>query len=207
MSVKLVWITPEAEKIISYCARVSSPQNQENYATAGKLLAYCARNSHWSVFEMASMCLEIETTRAISAQIIRHKYLNFQEFSLRYAQATDYTLPLFRNQDYKNRQNSFDTVEPEVQQTFQQKSRDLIDKSFELYNEMVSAGIAKESARMVLPLSTNTRLYVSGTIRSWIHYIQLRTDPSTQLEHREIALQAKTILLDQCPALADFFTV
>ena len=363
MSVSLVWITPEAEKIVSYCARVSNPANQNNQATASKLLQYCAKHSHWSVFEMASMCVEINTTRAISAQILRHKSLHFQEFcvaegtlitckdqdgttkylpievcyeyqfekrligfsptmvkvydeenkqfvwtnckevfntgqkecykltledgktitstedhkyfttsgfkplkeynvgdllmvyntengdeksgekglfqsilsienvgvkmtydievehkshnyvangivthnSQRYAEALDYDLPVFRHQDTKNRQNSFDTVSEEEQIKLQERSKELMDQSFALYHEMVKSGIAKESARFILPLCTETRMYVSGTLRSWIHYIQLRTDPSTQKEHREIANEVKEILCKECPSLICLF--
>ena len=204
MSVKLVWITPEAEKIISYCARVSNPANQENYDTAPKLLKYCAKNSHWSVFEMASMCVEIETTRAISAQILRHKTMNFQEMSQRYMAVdnTNLELPELRRQDNKNRQNSIDDI-PEINDKYKDKIKQLFDSSLDLYNELLEDGVAKECARFVLPLSTGTRLYMSGNIRSFIHYIQVRGHSSTQKEHREIALKIKDILLENIGSLTD----
>jgi len=204
MSVKLVWITPEAEKVISYCARVSNPANQENYDTAPKLLKYCAKNSHWSVFEMASMCVEIETTRAISAQILRHKTMNFQEFSQRYmdVNSLNLELPELRRQDHKNRQNSIDDI-PEINGKYKDKIDKLFNDSLSLYNELLEDGVAKECARFVLPLSTGTRLYMSGTIRSFIHYIQVRGHVSTQKEHREIALKIKDILLENIGSLTD----
>jgi len=203
MSAKLIWITPDAQNIISYCARVSNPKNQENYDTAPKLLKYCANHGHWSIFEQASMCIEIETTRAISAQMLRHKSMNFQEHSMRYSESTNFELPKFRNQDNKNRQNSLDNVDETLQNDFQKRSLDLIQKSFELYEEMLFKGIAKESARFILPLCTNTRLYMTGSIRSWIHYLQSRTAEDTQLEHREIALKIKDILLEHLPVLKE----
>jgi thymidylate synthase (FAD) len=203
MSARLVWITENAQNVISYCARVSNPANQENYTTANKLLKYCAKNGHWSVFETASMCIEIETTRAISAQIIRHRSFSFQEHSQRYAESLTYSLPSFRSQDLKNRQNSIDNIDESKQQDFQERSKDLINKCFELYQDMLKEGVAKETARMVLPMCTNTKLYMSGSIRSWIHYIQLRANKDTQLEHRKIAEQVKTILLAQIPVLSE----
>jgi len=203
MSSRLVWITENAQNVISYCARVSNPKNQENYDTAHKLLKYCAKNGHWSVFETASMCIEIETTRAISAQIARHRSFSFQEHSQRYAESLTYSLPSFRSQDLKNRQNSIDNIEESKQQDFQDRSNELIKKCFDLYQEMLKEGVAKESARMILPMCTNTKLYMSGTIRSWIHYIKLRAHKDTQLEHRNIAEQIKTILLAQIPVLSE----
>jgi thymidylate synthase (FAD) len=202
-TVKLEWITPDAQHMIAKCARVSNPANQENRTTEVKLLKYLATHKHWSPFEMASMCLEIHTTRAISAQIIRHRSFAFQEFSQRFAVSTDYTLPYFRSQDYKNRQNSFDDITAEQQEQLQQKAQLVIKQCFDLYNELVGAGVAKESARMILPLCTNTTIYMTGSIRSWIHYIQLRADVDTQKEHRDVAEQAKQILLQQIPSLAE----
>ena len=347
--VKLVWITNDAEKVISYCARVSNPANQENYDTAAKLLRYCYKNNHWSVFEMASMCLEINTTRAIAAQILRHRSFSFQEFCLasnsmiscvapynysigqlyqlqqqgsplpyvivfdeehnkfvgvpilqvfdtgkkscvkislengrtltstlehkflnsqnqflplsdfkvgdeiatyvsiyepilyqtivsiipetelvstfdmevlhnshnyvansivshnsqRYANVNelDIELPKFRIQDIKNRQSSHDTLDIEKQTEFQEKTQQLFEQSKQLYNEMIEHGVAKESARFILPLSTQTRIYMNGTIRSWIHYCNLRCEEGTQLEHREIAKQIRDILIKHIPSL------
>jgi len=203
MSARLVWITDKAQNVISYCARVSNPSNQENYDTAPKLIKYCAKNGHWSIFETASMCIEIETTRAISAQIARHRSFSFQEHSQRYAESLTYSLPQFRSQDLKNRQNSLENIEESKQQELQDKSKQVIEKCFELYQEMLKEGVAKETARMILPMCTNTRMYMSGTIRSWIHYIKLRAHKDTQLEHRKIADQIKTILLEQIPVLSE----
>ena len=202
-NVSLVWITPEAEKIISYCARVSNPANQENYDTADKLLRYCYKNAHWSVFEMASMCLEINTTRAIAAQIIRHRSFSFQEFSQRYANVNELNIqvPSFRMQDHKNRQSSHDTLTSDQQQILQDKAKHIIDNCMELYNELIDQGVAKECARFILPMCTSTRLYMSGTIRSWIHYVQLRTDDGTQKEHRELANQVRELLIQNIPSL------
>jgi thymidylate synthase (FAD) len=203
MSVSLVWITPKAQEVIGYCARVSNPANQSNHNTAPKLLKYCIKHKHWSPFEMASMCIEINTTRAISAQILRHKSFNFQEFSLRYAEALDFEVPTFRLQDSKNRQNSLDVLPDELQKTLQTKAEEVMKVSETFYEELLSQGVAKESARFVLPLATKTRLYMSGTIRSWIHYLQVRLDPSTQKEHRELAEQIKSILFTNCPDIAE----
>jgi thymidylate synthase (FAD) len=200
MKVSLVHVTPDAEKHIAYCARVSSP-NQEN-PEYEKLLAYCVRNAHWSVFEMASMCLEITTSRAISAQILRHRSFNFQEFSQRYAEATEYVIHTARRRDEKNRQNSIDDMSPEVQDWFLRAQVDVLTVADQHYRQAIEMGIAKESARMLLPLSTQTRLYMHGTVRSWIHYIQVRTDNSAQLEHREIAEQCKSIFCEQLPTVA-----
>jgi thymidylate synthase (FAD) len=203
MSVKLIWITPEAEKVISYCARVSNPSNQENYDTAPRLLKYCAKNKHWSVFEQASMCVEVETTRAISAQILRHK-LQAQEFSQRYASVdnTSIEIPHLRRQDTKNRQSSIDDI-PDINEAFRERIEKHFFESFQLYNDLLEQGVAKESARFVLPLSTKTRLYLSGNIRNWIHYCQARCHESTQKEHRDIAMQVREILLEQLPSLCE----
>ncbi len=203
MSVKLIWITPEAEKVISYCARVSNPSNQENYDTATRLLKYCAKNKHWSVFEQASMCVEIETSRAISAQILRHR-LQAQEFSQRYASVDDTSIeiPHLRRQDHKNRQNSIDDI-PDINEAFRERIEKHFAESYQLYCDLLDQGVAKECARFVLPLSTKTRLYLSGNIRNWIHYCQVRCDPATQKEHRDIALQVRNILLEQLPSLKE----
>jgi thymidylate synthase (FAD) len=209
-SVSLIWITPEAEQRIAYCARVSNPSNQNNPNYA-KLLRYCAENGHWSVFEMANMCVEINTTRDISAQILRHRSFSFQEFSTRYSdtsQLGDVPLPDLRMQDKKNRQNSIRLEDAELTEDQVSRIKDLqteIDSlyrsSANLYNQMLSEGIAKECARKILPLNTPTRLYANGTLRSWIHYVQVRSHESTQLEHRKIALAVKEIMKDNAPTV------
>lgn len=201
---KLVWVTPDAENIISYCARVSNPANQENYATAPKLLRYCIDHQHWSVFEMASMCLEINTTRAISPQILRHRSFSFQEFSLRYAEAmSNPMMPELRLQDAKNRQNSLPLAGDHSAAALYQDIADHYAKATALYDHLLRCGIAREVARDVLPLATPTRLYMSGTIRSWIHYVQLRCGNGTQKEHRLIAESARDILFAQLPTIAE----
>lgn len=186
MSVKLVWITPEAEKMISYCARVSSPQNQENYNTAPKLLKYCLDHAHFSVFEMANLCVEISTSRAIAQQILRHRSFTFQEFSQRYAPVTSALTYEARRQDSKNRQNSIDDLSEETKLWFEEAQQKVLDTSFNLYNKALEKGIAKESARFLLPLSTKTTLYMNGTVRSWITYLNLRRANGTQREHSDI---------------------
>ena len=205
-SVKLIWVTPEAENIISYCARVSSPQNQENYDTAAKLLKYCLKQKHFSIFEMANMCVEINTTRAISAQIIRHKSFSVQEYSLRYADTTaigQAIMPHLRRQDQKNRQNSIDDLSLELTGNYYRRISTLFEEAEHLYKEMVSNGVAKECARAVLPLATPTRLYLNGTVRSWITYIALREKNGTQMEHMKIAKDIKTIFCGQFPTIAE----
>lgn len=201
--VKLVSITPDAQHTIAYCARVSNPQNQQNLLTEPKLLSYLVKHKHWSPFELAHMTIEIKTTRAISSQIIRHRSFAFQEFSQRFAQVHEYIMPHYRVQDSKNKQGSFDTLSQNQQEMFQRKTKEQIENTFTLYDEMLSQGIAKESARLILPMCTATTIYMSGTIRSWIHYLQLRTQWDTQKEHREIADQIKEILIKECPWLSD----
>jgi thymidylate synthase (FAD) len=203
MKVELVWATPEAEKIITYCARVSSPQNQEKYDTAPKLLKYCIVNGHWSIFEQANMCLEITTGRDISAQILRHRSFSFQEFSQRYAKAVTYEEREARSQDLKNRQNSIDNQSEENRIWFKKAQEDLWNKAYETYELALSNGIAKECARSLLPLNTQTKLYMNGTVRSWIHYIQLRSANGTQKEHQDIANAAKSVFVDNFPVIAD----
>ena len=200
-SAKLVWITPNAEQVIAYCARVSNPANQDNEATAGRLLRYCIKHKHWSVFEMASMCVEINTTRAIAPQILRHRSFSFQEFSQRYAVALDLDMPDLRRQDTKNRQNSIDDLDSETSAFIQSKIDDHFRDARELYEYILSKGIAKECARSVLPLNTTTRLYMSGTIRSWLHYVDLRGDNGTQREHMSIARSVGDILADELPTI------
>jgi thymidylate synthase (FAD) len=199
---KLIWITPEAEQLIGKIARVSNPANEDNPNVVG-LLKYLIKHKHWSPFEMASMCLEIQTTRAIAPQILRHRSFSFQEFSQRYAVATEVDMPHLRRQDLKNRQNSIDDMPQAIEANFGQDIFDHFQAGKKLYQEMLDAGVAKECARAVLPLNTTTRLYMSGTIRSWLHYIDLRSWHGTQWEHTQIALNALTILKEQLPTIAD----
>ena len=202
--VKLISVTPDAEKTMGYVARVSNPANQENPNVAG-LLKYCVKHQHWSVFEQAFMTLEIETTRGIAAQILRHRSFTYQEFSQRYADSSllGDSIPLFdlRRQDTKNRQNSIDDIDDSVKQEFDSKIRKHFDDSMVLYQSMLDMGIAKECARFVLPLATPTRIYMSGSCRSWIHYISLRSGHGTQKEHMDIANACKEIFAEQFPTI------
>lgn len=191
-----------AQELISYIARVSNPSNQSNFDTAPKLLKYCINHKHWSPFEMADMTVEINTSRAVAAQILRHRSFSFQEYSLRYAPATEIIHYYGRRQDLKNRQNSIDDLSSEDQEWFQHAQDQIEVESTSLYKEALSRGIAKEQARFLLPLSTATVLYMKGSVRSWIHYIELRTDPATQLEHRELAEEIKQIFAEQFPDIA-----
>jgi thymidylate synthase (FAD) len=206
MSVKLVSVTPDAEKMMAYVARVSNPNNQENPNYA-KLLGYCIKHNHWSVFEQSFMTLEIETTRGLAAQILRHRSFTYQEFSQRYADSSMLAdqVPMFdlRRQDTKNRQNSIDDIDPFVKQEFEIKIRRHFDEAMVLYQSMLDSGIAKECARFVLPLATPTRLYMSGSCRSWIHYITLRSANGTQKEHMDIAEACKKIFVEQFPTCAE----
>jgi len=206
MSVKLISVTPDAEQTMAYVARVSNPNNQENPNYA-KLLGYCIKHNHWSVFEQSFMTLEIETTRGLAAQILRHRSFTYQEFSQRYADSSllseKIPLPELRRQDTKNRQNSIDDIDDWTQTRFDMKMLRLFTQSMDLYKEMLEAGIAKECARFVLPLATPTRLYMSGSCRSWIHYIQLRSANGTQKEHMEIAEACKKIFAEQFPTVAE----
>ena len=204
-SVKLISVTPDAEQTMAHIARVSNPNNQDNPNYAG-LLRYCIKHNHWSVFEQSSMTLEIETTRAIAAQILRHRSFTFQEFSQRYAQSNELgkiELPDLRRQDTKNRQNSIDDVDPFVKQKFEAQMITLFSSAQSLYNQMIEEGIAKECARMVLPLCTPTRIYMTGSARSWIHYINLRSANGTQKEHMDIANACKSIFIDTFPTIAE----
>ena len=198
---ELVWITPNAEALIAKIARVSNPNN-ENNPKYEKLIRYLIEHKHWSPFEMASMCVEIKTTRAIAAQILRHRSFSFQEFSQRYSEALDAHVPQLRRQDKKNRQNSIDDLDVGLKMDFQERIDNLYDDSFDLYNDMIAHGVAKECARSVLPLNTETRLYMSGTIRSWLHYVDLRADDDTQLEHRAIASSIGEILASEVQSVA-----
>jgi thymidylate synthase (FAD) len=206
MNVDLVWVTPSSEEMIVKMARVSAPANQDNMDTAPKLLRYLIKHKHWSPFEMANMTVEIETTRSISAQIIRHRSFSFQEFSQRYADTKELgpaVIPHLRRQDHKNRQNSIDDLSSEDVANYYRRISLLFEDAEHLYREMVSQGIAKECARSVLPLGTQTRLYMNGTLRSWIHYLQLRCDPGTQFEHRQIAEWIKQIFCKQFPVIGE----
>jgi thymidylate synthase (FAD) len=203
--VKLVSITPDAQHLIAYCARVSNPSNQQNLDTEEKLLRYLIDQEHWSPFEMANMVVEINTTRAIAPQILRHRSFSFQEFSQRYADVTAIgspIVPTLRRQDTKNRQNSIDDLTVDKTQIYYRRISQHFAEAEDLYREMVSNGVAKESARAVLPLASPTRLYMNGTIRSWIHYCDLRMGLGTQKEHREIALNVMELLCQQLPAVA-----
>ena len=205
MKVQLITVTPDAEKNMAFVARVSNPNNQDNENFSG-LLKYCIRHQHWSVFEQAHMTLEIETTRAIAAQILRHRSFTFQEFSQRYAQSNELgeiELPELRRQDIKNRQNSIDDLDKEVVDKLNRQMITLFSSAQALYNQMVEKGVAKECARMVLPLCTPTRIYMTGSVRSWIHYIELRSAHGTQKEHMEIAESCKDVFKEQFPVVSE----
>ena len=204
-SVKLVTVTPEAEKTMGYVARVSNPNNQENPKVAG-LLKYCINHQHWSVFEQAHMTLEIETSRGIAAQVLRHRSFTFQEFSQRYADSNllgTIELPELRKQDKKNRQNSTDDLDPKLVDTLNRQMNTLFSSALSLYNQMLEDGVAKECARMVLPLCTPTKIYLTGSCRSWIHYINLRSAHGTQKEHMEIAEACRKVFTEQFPAVSE----
>jgi thymidylate synthase (FAD) len=201
-SAQLVHTTPNAEELISFMARVSNPSNQTNTETSAKLIKYLITHNHWSPFEMVNMCVEINTTRSIAAQILRHRSFSFQEFSQRYADVTTIgtpVIPSLRKQDLKNRQNSTDDLSTEKKEIFMRRIGQLFAESEDLYREMVSSGVAKECARDVLPMSSPSRLYMNGTIRSWLHYCDLRTAHGTQREHVLIAQQVKDILYLELP--------
>ena len=207
MNVQLVTVTPDAEKTMGYVARVSNPANQENPNVAG-LLKYCAKHQHWSVFEQAFMTLEISTTRAIAQQILRHRSFTYQEFSQRYADSTllgfdKIPLPELRRQDTKNRQNSIDDLDPFEVQNLELQMQTLFDSSLALYEQMLKRGVAKECARNVLPLCVPTKMYMSGSVRSWIHYINLRSANGTQKEHMDVANACKDIFIEQFPIVSE----
>ena len=205
MNVRLVSITPDAEKTMAYIARVSNPSNQDNENFAG-LLRYCIKHQHWSVFEQSSMTLEIETTRGLAAQILRHRSFTFQEFSQRYADSNllgEIELPELRRQDTKNRQNSIDDLDPAVVEKLEKQMNTLFSSSLALYNQMLESGVAKECARFVLPLATPTRLYMTGSCRSWVHYINLRSAHGTQKEHMEIAEACRKVFTEQFPSVSE----
>ena len=203
---RLISVTPDAEKTMAYVARVSNPNNQENPNYA-KLLGYCIKHNHWSVFEQSFMTLELETTRGIAAQVLRHRSFTYQEFSQRYADSSMLAdnIPIFdlRSQDLKNRQNSIDDVDDFTKQQFEIEIQKHFASAMDLYKTMLDKGIAKECARFVLPLATPTKIYMSGSCRSWIHYINLRTANGTQKEHMDLANSCKQIFIEQFPTVAE----
>jgi thymidylate synthase (FAD) len=211
MKVELISITKPVKKdiehftpeeVMSYVARVSNPSNQMNNETSSKLLGYCIKHAHWSVFEHVNMTVEIQTSRAIAAQILRHRSFVFQEFSQRYAEAVDVETYPARRQDNKNRQNSIDDMDEDVKKWFQFAQEDIANVSMNLYKQALAKGIAKEQARFLLPLSTSTTLYMTGNVRNWLHYVELRTKNGTQLEHKEIADAIKVIFSEQFPSIS-----
>ena len=206
MNVSLVSVSPDAEKHMAYCARVSNPNNQDNENYAG-LLRYCIKHQHWSIFEQAFMTLEINTTRGLAAQILRHRSFTFQEFSQRYADTnlldTNIPLPELRRQDTKNRQNSIDDIPEKQSKMLLGRIQNYFNEGLDLYNELLREGIAKECARFVLPLATPTRIYMSGSVRSWVHYIDLRSGHGTQKEHMDIANACKDIFKEQFPTVSE----
>ena len=203
--IKLVSVTPNAEQHMGYVARVSNPKNQDNPNVSG-LLKYCIKHGHWSVFEQAFMTVEINTTRGLAAQILRHRSFTYQEFSQRYADSSmlgkEIPLPELRRQDDKNRQNSINDLDPLVVQDFNAKMQKHFVDGMKLYKEMLDAGVAKECARFVLPLATPTRIYMTGSVRSWIHYIDLRSAHGTQKEHMAVAEGVRSIFSEQFPTVA-----
>ena len=205
-NVKLISVTPDAEKHMAYCARVSNPNNQENEKFSG-LLKYCVKHQHWSIFEQAYMTLELNTTRGIAAQVLRHRSFTYQEFSQRYADssllAKTIPLPELRRQDTKNRQNSIDDIDPFTRQKFEMLMQQHFSQAMDLYQRMLDEGIAKECARFVLPLAVPTKIYMTGSVRSWIHYIQLRSANGTQKEHMDIALQCRDVFVKELPICAE----
>lgn len=202
--VNLVWATPDAENLVARMARVSNPNNQHNPETAPKLLSYLVKNKHWSPFEMANVCVEIETTRDIARQILRHRSFSFQEFSQRYAVSTMYDVRETRLQDMKNRQSSLLNEDRELADMWERAQRDVIDHATKVYSWALQNNIAKEVARSVLPEgNTISRMYMNGTLRSWLHYIDIRCDAATQKEHREIAEKCRQIIYTICPSIKE----
>ena len=204
-SVSLISVTPKAEEIIAYCARVSNPQNQDN-PDSERLIRYLIKHRHWSPFEMAHIVMEIRTTRAIAAQILRHRSFSFQEFSQRYADVSTMAFakpPSLRRQDIKNRQSSIDDLDQETVSKLSSKANLLFEQSRDLYQEMLAAGVAKECAREVLPLATPTKIYMAGSVRSWLHYIDLRSAHGTQKEHQDVAIKCREILTKEMPCVCN----
>ena len=204
-NIKLVSVTPDAEQHMAYVARVSNPKNQDNDQFAG-LLKYCIKHGHWSVFEQAFMTVEINTTRGLAAQILRHRSFTYQEFSQRYADssmlADQIPLPELRRQDEKNRQNSTDDMNPRTVNHYNRKMEQHFKQGMKLYQNMLKYGVAKECARFVLPLATPTRIYMTGSVRSWIHYVDLRSAHGTQKEHMAVAEGVRSIFSEQFPTVA-----
>ena len=201
--VELIHVTPDAEELVAYMARVSNPKNQNNKETAPKLIRYLIKHKHWSPFEMVNMCVEIKTTRSIAAQILRHRSFSFQEFSQRYSEVYSLpVLPRLREQDLINRQNSTNTLDPSLVDSLTDDIEKHYDDAMKLYHQLLDKGVAKECAREVLPLSTPTRMYMNGTLRSWLHYCDLRTANGTQYEHKLIADQVQDIIMTQFPMVS-----
>ena len=206
MKVNLVWATPDIEEKVAYCARVSNPENQHNRETAPKLLKYLMKHKHWSPFEMANVCMEIETTRDIARQILRHRSFSFQEFSQRYAVVNDFSFRDCRVQDEKNRQNSLTTEDRELQNWWNSAQLRVQQEAEFMYRAALNRGVAKEQARALLPEGMAvSRMYMNGTLRSWLHYIEVRTDPSTQKEHRDVAEACKTVIGLVCPSIMEIW--
>lgn len=206
--VKLVHATPNAENLVSYMARVSAPKNQENFDTAPKLIKYLMKHSHWSPFEMVNMCVEINTTRDIAAQILRHRSFSFQEFSQRYADVRELgslEVPQLRRQDTKNRQNSIPDLDKGLEFQLKTQVTELFNRAQDLYSSMLNYGVAKESARKILPMNSPSRIYMNGTLRSWIHYIDLRSANGTQLEHQQIAIECGKVFAEQFPSINEAY--
>ena len=200
-------VDKNAQDVISYIARVSNPNNQLNFDTTAGLLRYCIKHEHWSIFEQAYMTLEINTTRGIAAQILRHRSFTFQEFSQRYADtnllAEDIQIPELRRQDTKNRQNSTDDLQEEQVFVLNKMIQDLFRDSKDTYNYLLGQGVAKECARFVLPLATPTRIYMTGSCRSWVHYINLRSSHGTQKEHMDIAEGCRVVFKQEFPSVSE----
>lgn len=201
--VELVWVTPNAEQLITKMARVSNPTNEDNMETAPRLLRYLIKHKHWSPFELGNMCVKINTERDISAQILRHRSFTFQEYSSRYSRMAPAEIPELRRQDLSNRQNSIDDLSADVIDEMQDKIAVQLASTYNVYQELLDKGVAKECARRILPLCTPTTLYMNGTIRSWIHYIELRSANGTQKEHQDIANQIKSIFITQLPIISE----
>ena len=203
-NVKLIHSTPDGDNLVAYMARVSNPNNQDNTETSGRLIKYLITHKHWSPFEMVNMCVEINTTRSIAAQILRHRSFSFQEFSQRYAQVTEpIGVPELRRQDTKNRQNSIDDLDSFTLQHFQVRLQHHFQQSMDIYEAMLKDGVAKECAREVLPLCTPTKLYMNGSLRSWLHYCDLRCANGTQKEHQDIADMCKELIIQQFPLVSE----
>ena len=206
MKVELVWATPDLEEKVAYCARVSNPNNQRNHETAPKLLKYLMKHKHWSPFEMANVCMEIETTRDIARQILRHRSFSFQEFSQRYAEVSEFETRECLMQDNKNRQNSLITDDLDTQEWWWAAQNRVKSEAEFMYQAALNRGIAKEQARALLPEGMAvSRMYMNGTLRSWLHYIEVRTDPSTQKEHRDVAEACKSVIATLCPSIMEIY--